>query len=263
MSRSHLLRCAFPFAVMWMTACTGTGTALLIAVDLSQVPETQQLQFQGRVGARQVFGPLARPEQARGALERHQTLRVLLPDELADQMVTVSVDGLSNGSVHSHAVAQVQIVGGQEVRVDIVLAPAAVVCADCDGCCAEGRCVGTSVAACGVGGVSCIACDPLLADRCSFTGRCACGEGPTCSPERGADRCVGGQCQCGAGPACGAGLQCDNGVCRCTATSCAGCCSGNQCLSGDTSQACGGRGATCVKCQSNSVCVEGACAAEP
>lgn len=254
---------ALAVALFYVSACSAPGTSLLIAVDLSQAAQTQQLQFHGRVGERLVFGPVARPEQAGEPLAHRQTLRVLLPDELDGQVVTIFVDGLTNGSVHSHAVAQAQVARGREVPVDVVLTPAAVVCASCDGCCVDGRCVGTSVAACGVGGVSCFACDPLLADRCSATGRCACGEAPACAPDRGADRCVDGECRCGNSGPCGAGLQCDNGMCRCTSTSCAGCCAGNECLSGVTPQACGSGGAACSRCSGNTPCEQGVCATSP
>lgn len=239
--------------------CGGSGTSLLLEVDVSRVQGIEQLHVLGMSNEKLVFGPAVRPEKANGPLDGIQTLRVLLPEELPEGAVTVRVEGLFNGAVSGAAEKKVDPLRGRELQVELSLEPVPVPCLSCDGCCVEGRCVEGSVSACGAGGVSCFACDPVLADRCSNGGRCACGSGPACAPVQGADRCENGKCRCGGDDPCPAGLQCDNGVCRCTPGSCAGCCSDNVCLPGTSSAACGAQGAQCGVCDTGTQCQLGAC----
>ena len=65
-----------------------------------------------------------------------------------------------------------------------------------DGCCAGAACTKPVLANCGAPGTQCSPCDPSVADNCA-TGTCSCG---------------------GNGRPCGAGQQCVNGACACTAT---------------------------------------------
>lgn len=53
---------------------------------------------------------------------------------------------------------------------------------------------------------------------------------------------------------CGSGLRCMSGSCVCDSTSCGGCCSAGQCLSGTTNSACGRSGATCSVCSATQTC---------
>lgn len=246
-------------AIVSCAAACSDGTTLLIDADVSQVRGTQQLHLTGVRGERLVFGPTIRPESAGAALEGRQTLRVLLPDDAAGALLTVRVEALVNGEAHGAAQADVEPVRNEELRVELALAPTSSRCAGCEGCCADRTCIGRSVSACGAGGVVCFACDATAADQCTAEGRCACGAGPACSPQTGADRCVDGQCRCGTGPACPGGTACDNGVCRCTAASCAGCCAGNTCEPGTVSSACGSGGAACDVCSGPQTCSGGAC----
>jgi hypothetical protein len=246
-------------ASLLLCACP-TGTSLLLEVDTRGVP-AQQLHVVGHAGEALVFGPTIRPEHAAELLTREQTLRVLLPDERAEEPVRVRVSALREGAVTGRAEALVTPLRGRELAVPLALAMAPAACARCEGCCAaDERCLLPSVAACGAGGVGCFPCDAALADRCTGHGRCACGEGPACSPAAGADGCVGGACRCGQGPACPAGSECQNGLCRCTQASCAGCCAGNECRPGTTQMSCGAGGSACVACAGDTRCQSGACA---
>lgn len=75
----------------------------------------------------------------------------------------------------------------------------------CDaGCCGTGQsCTTRSIAACGASGASCAPCDMTLADHCSGTGQCSCGDGGSCASGQ---RCVGGVCNCDA-------TSCPTGCC--------------------------------------------------
>jgi hypothetical protein len=258
----RIARPALLTSLVVLGACSRTGTSLLIEIDPSTVPGVEQFHIVGRDGDTLVFGPTVRPEVAAGALEGKQTLRVLLRDELAGEMLTVRVDGLIRGQSNGFGEAQVTIVADREVPVPVSLQPAPPACAACAGCCDRQQCIAGSVAACGAGGVGCFKCDPITADRCSPTGRCACGLGPACVQLLVADRCVDGQCQCGTtGKACDPGQVCDKGLCRCTAQSCdTGCCQNDKCMPGDVSTACGEGGSTCNACGVSQNCVKKQCA---
>ena len=145
---------------------------------------------------------------------------------------------------------------------------------NCLGCCdADGVCVETSSdAVCGQGGSECQDCGASGAS-CTEEGLCA----APCGPETcagccdGSGACVSGDSDsvCGGGGlACGAceadeecevtsssgdvtAGQCVNKGCSQT---CAGCCAGDQCLTGDLDEACGAGGAPCQDCGSGSLC---------
>jgi hypothetical protein len=239
--------------------CSETGTALLLEIDASAVPGVEQFHVVGRRDGLLVFGPTIRPETANGALEGKQTLRVLLPDEVAGAPLTVAADGLIAGQSTAVGEATADPIRGREVQVPIVLAASPTPCSGCDGCCNSGQCLAPSVAACGVGGVGCFPCDPVLADQCRSspgTGFCGCGTGPQCQRAFGADRCVNGACVCGNTTApCAEGQFCTNGVCQCTDRSCPGCCdAANTCRFGNANTACGTGGALCTTCDAGLKC---------
>ena len=242
--------------------CSGTGTALLLEIDDSAVSGVEQFHVVGRQDTQLIFGPTIRPETANGPLEGMQTLRVLLPDDAVGVPLNILVDGLISGQSAGSGAATAEAVRGHEVRVPIVLAASPTPCVACAGCCNSGQCLGPSVAACGVGGVGCFPCDPVLADNCSASGRCACGTGPQCQRILGADQCVAGKCVCGreSGLACPPGLACTNGVCQCTKQSCPGCCDGaNRCQIGNTPSACGAGGGACSVCDAGLSCLNYSC----
>jgi hypothetical protein len=96
------------------------------------------------------------------------------------------------------------------------------------GCCANGVCTTPSTATCGLGGATCVVCDPITANACSSSGACA----------------------CGSGAACATGQHCVNNACVCDAVSCAGCCGSNGvCHPGTANGVCGAGGQACVQCQ--------------
>src|SRR5438445_607707 len=67
----------------------------------------------------------------------------------------------------------------------------------------------------------------------------------------------------GAGTACGTGQACQAGVCNCTQQACPnGCCSGGNCLPGNTGTACGSGGQSCANCGGTGVCDAGICAGQ-
>lgn len=152
------------------------------------------------------------------------------------------------------------------------------------GCCDGGRCRAPTVASCGQPGAACVACPPLLADRC-LAGACACGNGAPCAAGQ---RCLGGQCVCDpvscplgcckgiaclapsptscgtAGAACvtcAQGNSCDRGVCSGCAANCKGCCSGEACNQAPSHQNCGANGSICLVCDPlrSDACTVGAC----
>jgi hypothetical protein len=60
-------------------------------------------------------------------------------------------------------------------------------------------------------------------------------------------------------PRCGTGQSCEDGMCVCD-SSCLGCCSGNSCLPGNSSAACGIGGRACSACAATSqTCAAGEC----
>lgn len=221
------------------------GTALLVTTDATEV-EVDQLRYEVVTDAGALFEPALRPQTPAAPLSATTTVRILLEDELGGQPVDVSVTGLRQGLPVGEGSTRVVLETGFERAATVKLFPPMSVCSGCLS--AAGSCVTPTAAACGTGGASCVACDPLLADGCSTQGRCACGDGPPCSPGLGADRCVSGQCRCGTGPACEAGQECLQQTCQCTPTSCAGCCIGNQCVTTTSSGACGTGGRACLDC---------------
>ena len=97
-------------------------------------------------------------------------------------------------------------------------------CSTCSGCCFGGnQCMpGTSVAACGFGGLTCQAC-------------------------KGTDQCTNGACV-PAAPKCDAS-NCANGCCS----------SAGVCIEPTTTAACGKGGAACKPCAATEVCTAGVC----
>lgn len=114
--------------------------------------------------------------------------------------------------------------------VAVVLAACPDPCANCPGCCADGRCLsGNAPGACGRGGSDCVACG---AGRVCSQGACADG------PDGGTDA---GRPQ----------------LCRCVA----GCCGADGgCAPGNLPEACGATGRYCVACPAGSTCPTGTCA---
>jgi hypothetical protein len=254
-------RIAILTPLVFLGACSRTGTALLVEIDASSVPGVQQFHIVGREGDALAFGPTVRPDIAAGPLEGKQTLRVLLRDEVGGKILTIRVDGLIDGQSTGFGEVQTKVVEDREIAVPVTLEPAPPACARCDGCCDRQQCIAGSVAACGAGGVGCFKCDPIVADRCSPTGRCACGLGPPCVQLAVADRCVDGLCVCGAtGKACDIGQVCVGGQCICTQESCAsGCCKNEQCMPGTDVTACGEGGSTCTPCGQAQNCTKKQC----
>lgn len=105
------------------------------------------------------------------------------------------------------------------------------------GCCESEVCQGRSVSTCGIDGELCTTCSPTRADTCSDLG----------------------ECRCGANPACTVGQRCVDGTCLCDTTSCAGCCDGVICLSGNAVDSCGTGGIECIACPASDVCDGGVC----
>jgi hypothetical protein len=261
-----LPRTAIVASLIVLGSCSRTGTSLLIEIDASTVPGVEQFHIVGRDQDGLVFGPTVRPEAAAGPLEGKQTLRVLLRDEVAGTLLTVRVDGLIGGQSTGFGEVHATPEDHRELVVPVTLELSPPACARCDGCCDRQQCISGSVAACGAGGVGCFECDPITADRCSPTGRCACGMGPACVQLLVADRCIDGLCHCGTtGKACDPDQVCQNGLCVCTQQSCpTGCCSrDNRCMPGDADTACGEGGSTCMPCSQGQNCTKKQCTPAP
>jgi hypothetical protein len=65
---------------------------------------------------------------------------------------------------------------------------------------------------------------------------------------------------CGAcGNTCATGQNCLGGVCTCDGTLCPGCCEGNTCRAGTSTQQCGAYGGVCQVCTGGSSCQGGVC----
>lgn len=234
------------------------GTAVLVTTETASL-EVDQLRYEGLLDGGAAFDSATRPEPAAGLVPSSTTVRVLLPDELTDQLLEVRVVGLRNGVVSAEGSGRVQLEAGVERHVTVRLLPPAWSCASCPGCCAtSGACVSPSASACGSPGTVCLSCDITTADQCGADGRCRCGAGPPCTDASGGDRCLAGACHCGDGAACGAGLECLQRACQCTAASCGGCCQAGRCITAPTSAACGTGGAACLDCGA-SACSGGQC----
>jgi streptogramin lyase len=100
---------------------------------------------------------------------------------------------------------------------------------------------------------------------------CVAGQKPcngVCIPE--ADCCTASDCgeceSCQSGtcvPGCETGQECVSGTCRCTTTSCSGCCDDDEtCQAGNDPDVCGADGETCIECPANESCPDGACICE-
>lgn len=236
-----------------------SGTALYVTTEFDPTQLLTQVRVSGAVEGGQAFGPQVLPEQPERLLYSGETLRVLLGDVPNGTEAKVSVEGLRDGTVVARGEGVAGIRDGYEVDVSVRLEPVTpeppdggepdggTFCVGCDGCCVQGQCTTRTFQTCGTGGVACVTCDAVRANACDSRGVCVCGNNPACTG-LGVDRCANGQCKCGTGPACGAGQECVDGACRCTTNSCSGCCSNNQCVAGNTQNACGKSGQACVKC---------------
>jgi hypothetical protein len=58
---------------------------------------------------------------------------------------------------------------------------------------------------------------------------------------------------------CASNQACVSGKCTCNASSCSGCCEGDQCKTGTSTTACGKSGAPCKKCGTGESCAQGLC----
>ena len=73
------------------------------------------------------------------------------------------------------------------------------------------------------------------------------------------DSCVGGNCRCGGSAPCTGSRNCKDGSCQCIQNGlCSGCCDGNTCRAGNTTQYCGTNGESCDGCTAP-VCQTPAC----
>ncbi|MDP3503382.1 MAG: hypothetical protein Q8S33_23810 [Myxococcales bacterium] len=234
------------------------GTAVVVTTDSSETP-SEQLRYEAHVDGGALLEPAVRPATAAGILAPSTSVRILLGDAVAGQLVDITVTGLVDGGEVGRGRAAVLVQQGVERPVTVRLAAGVSACRGCLS--SAGACVDPPTAgACGVSGSDCVVCDAQMADTCSATGQCACGSEPTCSAALGADRCEGGRCQCGAGPSCEAGQECLSQTCQCTPSSCpSGCCQGNQCITTPSSSSCGSNGRACLDC-GGSACTGGQCA---
>jgi hypothetical protein len=256
MRRSFLLTL---LALSCRDPATLVGTAILVTVDSSDV-RVEQLQYSAWIiDGGTVLEPTTRPDAPAGLLATSTSVRVLVKDSLGGETLEVHVDGLVDGGVAGEGHGEVRVDKGFERAVVVKLLPPVSRCQGCVG--PQGDCVTEpGPQACGKGGAACVVCDPVMADRCSATGACACGNGPPCSAALGADRCERGECRCGNGAVCSAGQECLAQTCQCTPTSCAGgCCQGSTCVTTPSSAACGSAGKACLDC-GGSACTAGQCA---
>ena len=156
---------------------------------------------------------------------------------------------------------------------------------NCNGCCKNNTCqVGNTNGVCGKGGAACVDCASSGKTCDSSSGSCK-GSTPTCGPSNCNGCCKSNTCQAGntngvcgkSGAACvdcaSSGKTCDSslGSCKgggpsCGPTTCAGCCKGGSCFSGNTASACGKNAVTCVDCSSSGKTCDsstGACKSNP
>ncbi len=244
---------------------SGLGTSLFVQVTFDDRNlNITQLRFSARsASSPMLFVPVLRPARLDAPpqpLQSGQRVRILLPDNLGGQLVTVSVEGLSQGLVIAADRGEVTMKKGDEVQTDLFLGPpGAPDCGACTGCCSGVACIAPATfTGCGTAGNLCASCDPSLASRC-FNGICQCGSGPACAADLGSDNCVNGECKCGA-IRCQAGERCERSQCKCTPASCPnGCCSESGCLPGTDSLACGAAGLACEVCSAGQNCVRGVC----
>ncbi|HEX8796861.1 MAG TPA: hypothetical protein VF765_38180, partial [Polyangiaceae bacterium] len=148
---------------------------------------------------------------------------------------------------------------------------------NCKGCCVGGVCLaGSDPTECGVGGVACSNCaqqgKTCSAGQCSTATSCGpgncsgCCQGNTCLPGTAPTQCGVQGLACADctknGMTCNQFGQCTSGQ-TCTPQNCPnGCCNGNVCQPGTSSNACGFGGQACQKCPSGN-CQNQICQAEP
>ncbi len=195
------------------------------------------------------FGPRVRPETAGAPLGSEQTMRVLLPDARAGEIITVRVDGLVGANAVGSGTGTATVIRGREVIATVVLTGPAVDAGGCDasscpeGCCSQGVCQPRTLLTCGARASTCVMCDAAKSGECGATGFC----------------------QCGAGVQCGTGQRCVSGSCVCDATSCpGGCCLGQTCNAMSLST-CGAVGGACASCNidRSDSCENGGCGCGP
>src|SRR5436309_2405557 len=90
-SKPHL---GIGLALAFTAGCGPSETALRVKVEFGGIA-IDQLEFKGD---RMASFDVVRPDPPHGALASPEDLRVVLPDRLAGQMVTVTVDGLFGGT---------------------------------------------------------------------------------------------------------------------------------------------------------------------
>lgn len=172
---------AMVLAGLQVTGCHGSAPSLLLTVaDPSEVgPDQLRVTVAWEDAVPQV---IVRPETPGEPLSPGQTVRLLLPVQAIGVRLEVAVAGLAGGSTLAVASAEVDIVDGREVSLQVALVPVAQACSPetCEtGCCREGACVPDDGAPCD-GASACESCDPLRSDAC-VDDTCRCGEGPACS----------------------------------------------------------------------------------
>jgi hypothetical protein len=132
------------------------------------------------------------------------------------------------------------------------------------GCCQGDVCVdGTTLDACGKGGLPCAKCGSTQTceDRacgCSTTSCVGCCENGVCRPGGESSACGSGGVAC---VTCDSALSCIAGKCQsvCSTANCSGCCDGSTCRSGMDLATCGAGGKPCAKCPTNDTCAGGVC----
>ncbi len=258
---------------------TQNGTALFVVVELGGL-NVDQLATSISTDPT----TLLRPESPSGPLGTPQTLRLLLPDSIAGQVVAVRVSGLLQKIEVGAGESSATVVLGLETEVRVALkampktdggVDAGQECGPdtCTGCCENDVCKnGDDLAACGKEGSTCAACgsnDTCVGGACAgcnSTNCAGCCRGSLCVTEpsvvfcgAGGEACracpplrsecrADGECACGNSGVCPLGTRCKNGTCTCDAQSCAdGCCEGTQCRKGDVLR-CGFAGALCQAC---------------
>ncbi len=116
-------------------------------------------------------------------------------------------------------------------------------------CCDNADCGGGST--CQGGVCNCVAGQKPCNDVCIPDEDCC-----TNSDCGNCESCQSGTCVSG----CQTGQECVSGTCRCTTSSCSGCCATDEtCQDGADRDACGMGGNPCIECPANETCPAGAC----